>query len=230
MKFEFTPFNFESRKISNEALIADLKAVFLANNKNALTIARYKLLGRYSYTLPINRFGSWNKALKAAGLPPTIIINIPVIQLFDNLMQVWEKLGRQPQLRDLRRPVSRYSGTTYRTNFGTWGNALRQFIAFVNEYEVSDANQILAESYSMRGGRAQAEVLGTCRTIGWRVRHLVMKRDHFRCKACGASPAKDPSVTLHVDHILPWSKGGESVIENLQTLCKVCNIGKGDLV
>jgi len=40
---------------------------------------------------------------------------------------------------------------------------------------------------------------------------------------------ENSSVTLHADHIKPWSKGGETVIENLQTLCSKCNIGKSDL-
>jgi 5-methylcytosine-specific restriction endonuclease McrA len=46
---------------------------------------------------------------------------------------------------------------------------------------------------------------------------------------CGTSPLKDPAVTLHVDHIVAWSKGGRTVLNNLQTLCARCNIGKGDL-
>ena len=54
-------------------------------------------------------------------------------------------------------------------------------------------------------------------------------RDNCLCRMCGASPAKDPGVTLHVDHIVPWSKGGETMLSNLQTLCAMCNIGKGTL-
>ena len=46
---------------------------------------------------------------------------------------------------------------------------------------------------------------------------------------CGASPAKDSHVVLHADHIKPWSKGGETVLENLRTLCMKCNIGKSDM-
>ncbi|MEW6748894.1 MAG: HNH endonuclease [Candidatus Micrarchaeota archaeon] len=55
-----------------------------------------------------------------------------------------------------------------------------------------------------------------------------MKRDNFKCKKCGRSPATDQSVILHVDHIKPYSKGGETTIENLETLCSVCNIGKSN--
>lgn len=57
-----------------------------------------------------------------------------------------------------------------------------------------------------------------------------IKRDNFKCCACGASPAKAPSVELHIDHIIPWSKGGETTIDNLQTLCSKCNLGKSDLL
>lgn len=34
---------------------------------------------------------------------------------------------------------------------------------------------------------------------------------------------------LHVDHVIPWSKGGETTLENLRVLCSVCNIGKSDV-
>ena len=66
------------------------------------------------------------------------------------------------------------------------------------------------------------------RVISDKLRYQVLKRDNFKCCACGASPAKDPSVELHIDHIIPWSKGGETTIENLQTLCSRCNLGKSD--
>ena len=73
------------------------------------------------------------------------------------------------------------------------------------------------------------EIHKTKREIGLQLRFKVFKRDNFKCCICGASPAKDPDVELHVDHIIPWSKGGETVYENLQTLCSKCNIGKSNL-
>lgn len=70
----------------------------------------------------------------------------------------------------------------------------------------------------------------TARKISDKIRYQVLKRDNFKCCACGASPAKDPSVELHVDHIIPWSKGGKTEFDNLQTLCSKCNLGKSDSV
>ena len=52
-------------------------------------------------------------------------------------------------------------------------------------------------------------------------------RDGARCRLCGAVPSD--RIRLHVDHVKPWSKGGETVLENLQILCNVCNIGKSDV-
>ena len=68
------------------------------------------------------------------------------------------------------------------------------------------------------------------RIISDKLRYQVLKRDFFRCCYCGASPAKDPTVELHIDHIVPWSKGGSTSLDNLQTLCSRCNLGKSDTV
>ena len=58
------------------------------------------------------------------------------------------------------------------------------------------------------------------------LRYDILKRDNFRCQICG-STAQD-GVKLHVDHIIPVSKGGRTVTSNLRTLCDRCNMGKGD--
>ena len=56
-------------------------------------------------------------------------------------------------------------------------------------------------------------------------RYKVIKRDGYRCRACGF--AVQDGAHLHVDHIIAIANGGETVMKNLQTLCTVCNLGKG---
>lgn len=59
------------------------------------------------------------------------------------------------------------------------------------------------------------------------LRYLVLKRDNFSCKACGASPVDTNGMSLEVDHIRSIEQWGRTEIANLQTLCKHCNRGKG---
>lgn len=52
------------------------------------------------------------------------------------------------------------------------------------------------------------------------MREATKKRDGEKCNYCGSTHE------LEIDHILPVSKGGNSNAENLQVLCKQCNILK----
>lgn len=54
------------------------------------------------------------------------------------------------------------------------------------------------------------------------VKFLVLRRDGLKCAQCG-----DESRPLHIDHIIPRSKGGGNEPENLQPLCDLCNLRKG---
>ncbi len=107
--------------------------------------------------------------------------------------------------------------------------ALERFVNYANK---SDAmNESVAVPLDREETRLPNSIINnkTQRQPSWRLRFLVMKRDNFTCQACGASPAKDPAVNLHIDHIIPWSSGGETVFNNLQTLCAICNVGKSNL-
>jgi hypothetical protein len=53
------------------------------------------------------------------------------------------------------------------------------------------------------------------------LRTAVFERDAYRCVQCG------DYHDLQADHIHPESKGGEMTLDNLQTLCKKCNVKKG---
>lgn len=58
-----------------------------------------------------------------------------------------------------------------------------------------------------------------------KLRFAVFKRDNYKCKICGRG--QEDGVQLHCDHIVPIAKGGLTEMNNLQTLCQDCNLGKG---
>ena len=66
------------------------------------------------------------------------------------------------------------------------------------------------------------------------LRKEVFKRDNYACKECGARKGdKKPDgskVVLHVDHVIPVSRGGSDMLDNLQTLCSDCNLNKNNLI
>jgi hypothetical protein len=89
------------------------------------------------------------------------------------------------------------------------------------------------DSQAMSAGEAlqnKARSQGTTknpRDVPPGLRLRVYERDRFRCVYCGRSPITELAVELHVDHIVPFVRGGKTVLENLQTLCAQCNLGKG---
>jgi hypothetical protein len=64
------------------------------------------------------------------------------------------------------------------------------------------------------------------KTISKHLRYKILSRDAFKCRICGIG-ASD-GTTLHVDHIIPQSKGGLTEDWNLQCLCIDCNLGKSN--
>jgi 5-methylcytosine-specific restriction endonuclease McrA len=58
------------------------------------------------------------------------------------------------------------------------------------------------------------------------IRWQVFQRDGWKCVACGRAPGHD--VILHIDHIIPRSRGGTDTLDNYQTLCSLCNLGKSN--
>ena len=57
------------------------------------------------------------------------------------------------------------------------------------------------------------------------IRYEVLKRAKYRCELCGAH---ERQAALHVDHIIPRSKGGADALSNFQCLCITCNTNKRD--
>jgi hypothetical protein len=213
------------RNISEEELLSDLRRVADFVQSPTLTAIEYAERGEFGVNTFLRRFGKWNVALQAAGLEAPNRQHVSDAELFENLAQVWTAIGRQPVGKDLDKSngTSEFSLGTYEKRFRSWNGALMAFQLYIN----NDVPIELESASKLRIGTSSKK--RTSRKINWRLRAQVLIRDNCICRMCGASPAKDPMVELHADHIQPWSKGGETVLENLQTLCLVCNIGKSDL-
>lgn len=54
-------------------------------------------------------------------------------------------------------------------------------------------------------------------------RFAILARDNFTCVYCGRSA---PDVELHIEHVIPISKGGQDNLSNIVTACSECNLGK----
>jgi hypothetical protein len=62
------------------------------------------------------------------------------------------------------------------------------------------------------------------------LREEIKLRDEHKCMCCGLSTKEEKNLLLEIDHIMPLSRGGLTIRENLQTLCWKCNRSKGNKV
>ena len=99
MKFELEEYH---RNTPSEIFLTDIRHVASELNKNSVTTAECQKHGKYHPATIQNRFGSWSKALEAAGLEINRLINISDEELFKNLEDIWTKLGRQPKYNEIK--------------------------------------------------------------------------------------------------------------------------------
>jgi 5-methylcytosine-specific restriction endonuclease McrA len=74
------------------------------------------------------------------------------------------------------------------------------------------------------GGRAplvDAPMAESTAPVSADTRRFVWQRDGGKCRACGSR------TELHFDHVIPRSWGGAGTAENVQLLCRRCNLMKG---
>lgn len=73
------------------------------------------------------------------------------------------------------------------------------------------------------GDRWPVARIGQREPISRDLRRLIWHRDGRRCTFCG-----DGQVRLQLDHIVPWSAGGQDISTNLRLLCAPCNKGRSN--
>lgn len=188
---------------------------------------------RLSLSMLRRRFGSWPAVLAAAGLRRSRCGQKHSRQAcLDNLIAVARHTGRIPRWHDLQRPPSLIGAPAYRRHFGSWKRALKVLVEQLN----AAARRRSGDQRGLRPVAAKRKRLDPRRSrlaaarrrVAPAMRFRILARDRFRCVLCGDSPAVDPRCKLHVDHIVPFSKGGRTTSGNLRTLCAACNIGRGN--
>jgi len=224
MKYEL---NIYHRNTPDQELLNDLKKVADQIGMDKVTRYQYDQKGKFHSGTLINRFGTWNRTLEKAGLKIAVKQNISEKELLQNIEEVWIKLGRQPLYEEIKPPLSKYWAKPYEKKFGTWRKALKAFIEYIN----SD-NEIFQKTEENEQDEKNIDTLEiatkhkTKRNISERLKVQVLMRDGNKCKLCGIIVTGE---NIHFDHIKPWSKGGETVLENIQVLCARHNLVKGNL-
>ena len=216
-----------ARNLPDAELISELKRVAQKLGKKELSQKDFNDNSSFSASAIARRLGSWSEGLKKSGLEEVKMAKRYTEQdYFENLLNVWTHYGRQPYYREMGSPPSIISSGGYERRWGRWSFAIKAFIEFVNidkpVIEETPIERKIIQKISVKTERKNK------RDIPLGLRYKVLSRDRFRCVKCGNSPATDLNCKLHIDHIIPFSKGGVTTFDNLQATCSNCNLGKGN--
>ncbi|MEN1974666.1 HNH endonuclease [Cellulomonas sp. P4] len=146
----------------------------------------------------------------------TAAISPPAFILKHYKAEFWEQVG--VHLSPVAVPYPRYSFQYVSAG----GNSSQQTNIVLNTQTLDALSVTLAEKIRWSKSAAGQRALMTAR-----LRTLIKERDAHTCRSCGISVSQEPHLLLEVDHVIPVSRGGLSVPENLQTLCWRCNRAKG---
>jgi hypothetical protein len=220
-----------ARNLSNDQILGELRRIAQLIDVTNLTADHIREYASVGVDAIRNRFGSLRTAFRAAGLLETAHgRRYTDDECFENLLNVWTHHGRPPKYQEMKLPPSTVGPKAYVVRWKTWNRALQAFLDRVDqETEEPPATQESQSQVGRLSMPASVELPEEDQhKIKLRLRYKVLVRDRFRCVLCGSSPALHPSCSLHVDHTVPWSRGGKTIIENLRTLCESCNLGKGN--
>lgn len=218
----------QARKVSDEDIILLAKEVSTKINTSILTQKQFTEHTGIGQKAILKRFGSWKSVLDQAGLVQDIKGKIySDEECYENLLNVWMHYGRQPKYAEMKQPPSVVGAKAY-MRWVSWRKALHAFVAYVNS-ETEELKSAPQSQELSAQGKTQNNSLGP-RDIPLGLRYKILQRDCFKCTLCGSSPATIPTIILHIDHIVPYSKGGPTKEENLRVLCSSCNLGKSNRI
>lgn len=225
--------------MKEDELLDELMRVAALVGRSHITQGDLRRLSTIDPRTFVGRFGSWSKALGRAGIGLSRFgRRYKDEDYFINLMTLWEQIGRRPKYGELTPSSSSISPEAYCKRFGSWRKALLAFLEWAKSSEGSfhgdpkgriELMPRIVGTHKPDLGQRNVPSSSRDRKRGAsnRERFLVFLRDGFKCVYCGNSVSD--GAKLHCDHREPRAKGGKSQIDNYQTLCDQCNLGKGDL-
>lgn len=119
-------------------------------------------------------------------------------------------------------------------NIGSRINIKKKILEELSLYK-NEIQYILGYTSSLKSYRpefSQINNITLSLDIPKNIRLAVFMRDNYTCQICNYKNGQENSQDkiLTIDHIIPISLGGTSIISNLNTLCMECNIRKNDKV
>lgn len=217
MEFNLT----KKEPITDNDIIDEIKSVMSRLGKTTLTIKEFDANAKINSSTVTRRLGKWNTIIQSVGgeLNNTFYSEE---ELMENVKDAWLKKGTQPTRRDMdNKDYSTISSGTYLRHYKTWYGALEEFVKYISR----DEKNMINEDHTLKHNHTKHK---TKRDPSDRLKVQVLMRDGNRCKICGVE-CSGGLHNIHFDHIVPWSKGGETVLDNLQVLCSACNEAKGNL-
>lgn len=227
----------KARYMTDEEVLNELRRIAKVLNKESVTFEDVRNNSEILAPEVVRRrFGTWASGIEKAGLKISEMYNrrFSDEECFENLLNVWTHYGRQPVYSEMKSPPSEIGPDTYKRRFGGWRKALEAFVSRMNQDENSEGRPVFKKEQEEQITHVRVQIrrhivaVENKHNIGLGLRYKVLSRDNFKCVRCGRSPATDPNVELHIDHKLPFSKGGKTILENLETKCKECNLGKSN--
>lgn len=189
----------EKTLIAHERLLNNMLAI--EDGKRKLKLSYFELADIITEPLPrIFALFSRNRLMKAMDVKP-IFTDTSVYPTYTFL---YRSTGGQQTMR-----VSKTLTPT----------SLRAFIRYIEKKILNSS----CSSAILKKKMARERELMTPK-----FRQYILERDHYTCQKCHNSTYIEPNLLLEIDHIMPLSKGGRTVEENLQVLCWRCNRYKGD--
>ena len=221
MKYEWSRSRID--KIPTEKIEKELLSVAKKMNYYKFTKSKFDdSKSKISSATIIRQFKGWNKAMihlqdilkkKNITLKEMNRSYYSEDEYYSEMERIWNLIGHRPSKTEWDNSNPKISYITYRRFFTSWELACLKFIEHKMGKEIHITGLKQPIKYQPRDP-------------SYKLRYQVFSRDNATCKCCGRSPQFNPELKLQIDHIIPFSKGGKTELDNLQLLCSDCHYGK----